>query len=643
MDRRRRLVLSSLALLVLCVAGPAGAGVLDALERLGGADAAGQREFLPPDEAFRLTESLDADGALRLDFAIEPGYYLYRDRFRFTPRGDDVALGAAELPPSEPKDDPEFGRVEVYKHDITVRLPILEAAADAALIEAEVRYQGCAEDGICYPPITKTVAVAPPAFTPARGAPGRTAGNTPGNTPGITSGSAAEPAMPSLDAAAPAPGGVAVLSASDRIARDLGERSLWATLLTFLGLGLLLALTPCVFPMVPILSGIIVGQRQPVSTPRALALSAVYVLAMAATYALAGVAAGLAGQNLQAAFQQPAVIVAFAAVFVALALSMFGFYELQLPSALQARLDGLSRRQKSGSLVGVAVMGVLSAVIVGPCVAPPLAGALAYIGTTGSATTGGLALFALGLGMGAPLLAVGASAGALLPRAGAWMKRVKQVFGVVFLGVAIWFLERVLPGPLVLVLWAALALGSAVALGALARTERAAPARTHLAQALGLLLLLYGGVLVVGAAAGAVDPLAPLAPLAGGTRPAAAMPAFRAVKSAEELTAAVDAAAAEGRAVMLDVYADWCIECKHLERETFAAPTVSRRLAGLTLLRADVTANDARDQALLARHELFGPPAVLFFRDGAELRDKRLVGFVDADTFHDHLDGLAPP
>jgi len=630
MDRRRRLVLSSLALLVLAVAGPAAAGVLDALERLGTGDTAGQREFLPPDEAFRLTESLGADGALRLDFAIEPGYYLYRDRFRFTPLGDDVAFGAAELPPSESKDDPEFGRVEVYKHDITVRLPIAEAAADAALIEAEVRYQGCAEDGICYPPITRTVAVAPPAFTPARAAGGATS-------------RAAAPLAVAAEAGAGAAGASPPLSASDRIARELSERSLWATLLTFLGLGLLLALTPCVFPMVPILSGIIVGQRQPVSTARALALSAVYVVAMAATYALAGVAAGLAGQNLQAAFQQPAVIVAFALVFVALALSMFGFYELQLPAALQARLDGLSRRQRSGSLVGVAVMGVLSAIIVGPCVAPPLAGALAYIGTTGSATTGGLALFALGLGMGLPLLAVGASAGALLPRAGAWMKRVKQVFGVVFLGVAVWFLERVLPAPLVLVLWAALALGSAVALGALARTERAAPARTHLAQALGLMLLIYGGVLVVGAAAGAVDPLAPLAPLAGGARPQAAMPAFRAVKSAEELAAAVDAAAAAGRAVMLDVYADWCIECKHLERETFAAPTVSRRLAGLTLLRADVTANDARDQALLARHELFGPPAVLFFRDGAELRGKRLVGFVDADTFHDHLDGLAPP
>ncbi|MEQ8494086.1 MAG: protein-disulfide reductase DsbD, partial [Gammaproteobacteria bacterium] len=599
MGPRRRLRLSqALAWLALTLALPAPAGVLDALGRLGAGDGAGQREFLPPDEAFRLTESVGADGALELDFDIAPGYYLYRDRFRFTPVTAGVAFGAAELPPSEPKDDPEFGRVEVYKHDMTARLPLAEAPPAAGLIEAEVRYQGCAEDGICYPPITKTVAFVPPTRDAGAGSAPPAGAVPPAVPPGIT------PAPPPSATSAPP----AALSASDRIARELGERSLAATLLTFLGLGLLLALTPCVFPMVPILSGIIVGQRQPVSTPRALALSSVYVLAMAATYALAGVAAGLAGQNLQAAFQHPAVIVAFALVFVALALSMFGFYELQLPSALQARLDRVSRRQQSGSLTGVAVMGVLSAIIVGPCVAPPLAGALAYIGTTGSATTGGLALFALGLGMGLPLIAVGASAGALLPRAGAWMKRVKQVFGVIFLGVAIWFLERVLPGPVVLVLWAALALGSAVALGALARTERSAHAATHLAQALGLLLLVYGGVLVVGAAAGAVDPLAPLAPLAGTARDAAAPPPFRPVKSAAELAAAVDAAAADGRAVMLDVYADWCIECKHLERETFAAPSVSRRLAGLTLLRVDVTANDAVDQALLAQHGLFGPP-----------------------------------
>jgi thiol:disulfide interchange protein DsbD len=484
-------------------------------------------------------------------------------------------------------------------------------APPGAAVEVAVRYQGCAEDGICYPPITRTVAWQAPAGGTAT-------------------------ALPPSPAPAAAVAGSAALSATDRIARELGERSLTVTLATFLGLGLLLALTPCVFPMVPILSGIIVGQRQPLSTPRALALSAVYVLAMAATYAVAGVVAGVAGQNLQAAFQHPAVIVGFAALFVALALSMFGFYELQLPAALQSRLDGVSRSQKSGSLAGVAVMGVLSAIIVGPCVAPPLAGALAYIGTTGSAVTGGAALFALGLGMGA-------SAGALLPRAGAWMNRVKQAFGVVFLGVAVWFLERVLAAQLTLLLWAALLLGSAMALGALTRTDPRAGAATRLAQALGLACLLWGGALVVGAAGGADDPLRPLAPFAGGGPAglaAAPQAAFRPVKQVADIEQALRAAAGP---VMLDVYADWCVECKHLERETFAAPAVAARLAGYTLLRADVTANDAVDRELLARFGLYGPPGVLFFRDGAEQRAQRLVGFVDATGFTRLLDDLERP
>ena len=586
----------------------AAAGLLDDLERLGRPERlSGQREFLPPDEAFRLIERSGEDGSLVLEFDIEPGYYLYRDRFGITPLTPGVALGAPRLPPSEAKDDPEFGVVEVYKEDLVVTVPLAEAPPGATLIETEVRYQGCAEDGICYPPIKKTVGFSPRATA-----------------------SLSDP-----------DGSHAALAPSDRIARELGERSLSMTLLSFLGLGLLLALTPCVLPMVPILSGIIVGQRQPVSTGRALTLSTTYVVAMAATYALAGIAAGLLGANLQAAFQKPAVIVAFAGVFVVLALSMFGFYEIQLPAALQSRLDRLSRRQASGTYVGVAAMGVLSAIIVGPCVAPPLAGALTYIGQTGSAFVGGSALFALGLGMGLPLIAVGASAGALLPRAGAWMKRVQQLFGVVFLGVAVWFLERILPGPVTLVLWAGLLLGSAVSLGALARTERTASTPTRLGQALGLLCLVYGAVLVVGAAAGARDPFAPLAPFAGGGSEAAPELPFLPVKSAADVERRIEAAV--GRPVVLDFYADWCVECKHLERETFTTPAVSRRLAGMTLLRADVTANDEIDRALLANYGLYGPPAVLFFRDGVEVRAQRLVGFVGPRDFEAILDSLVRP
>ncbi|MGR8918641.1 MAG: protein-disulfide reductase DsbD, partial [Gammaproteobacteria bacterium] len=429
-----------IAVALLLAAAAAGAGVFDELEQLGKPARLGsQREFLPPDEAFRLSEAVGADGRLELSWDIAPGYYLYRDKLRVTAHTTGVALGAPALPPGEWEEDPEFGRVEIYYDGVTMYVPV-ESEPPAGLLEAEVRYQGCAKDGICYPPIKKTV--------------------------GFDLAAAAADTPAAVPAAATAPRAIGE-SDTDRITRLLGERSLALTMVTFLGLGLLLSFTPCVLPMVPILSGIIVGQRQPVSTARALLLSTVYVLAMAATYTAAGVVAGVAGHNLQAAFQHPAVIASFAAVFVALALSMFGFYELALPAALQARLDRLSRSQRSGTLSGVAAMGVLSAVIVGPCVAPPLAGALAYIGQTGSPVVGAAALFALGLGMGLPLIAIGASAGTLLPRAGAWMERVKQFFGVVFLGVAVWFLERILPAPLTLALWAALAIGCAVFLGAL--------------------------------------------------------------------------------------------------------------------------------------------------------------------------------
>lgn len=598
-----------LALLLGAVAGPSAAGVLDRLEGIASpVKLGGQREFLSPEQAFRLSEKVNARGELELHWTIEPGYYLYRDKLAVVPLTPGAQLGALDLPAGETKDDPDFGRVEVYKYDLAVTAPVAQWPAGDRPLEAQVRYQGCAEDGICYPPIKKRVsfsfidsaAAAPLAVTPAN-----------------------------------------ALSASDRIALDLSERSLALTLLTFLGFGLLLSLTPCVFPMIPILSGIIVGQKQPVTTRRALALSSIYVVAMALTYTVAGVVAGLAGQNLQAAFQQPAVIVAFAGVFVALALSMFGFYELQLPAALQTRLDAMSRNQRSGSVAGVATMGVLSAIIVGPCVAPPLAGALAYIGQTGSPVIGGLALFALGIGMGLPLIVIGASAGALLPRAGVWMDRVKSAFGVIFLGVAVWFLERVIPAPATLMLWATLLIGTAIFLGALRRDADDAPSHQRVGQAAGLVMLVYGVILIVGASAGANDPFAPLSPLAEGGRPAPTVARFTAIKTTRDLDRYIAEGRSSGRAVMLDFYADWCIECKHLERQTFAEPSVAPRLDEMILLRADVTANDAEDQALLKRYELFGPPAVLFFRAGVERRAERLVGFVDAESFGTLLDRVA--
>ena len=609
MDKRALGLLAVLFALLGAVSG-AGAGVLDRLAGLSG-DAP---EFLDPAVAFRLDHAV-VDGAVQLAFEIEPGYYLYRDKISLTPANTAVTLGELQRPAGEMKDDPEFGQVAIYRHEASLRAPLGTAAAATEPLVLTVGYQGCAEDGICYPPIKRDITLGVAEL--AAGA----AAASPGSSPGATASGRR-------------------LSADD-IAASLSDRSLLAVCGTFFVFGLLLAFTPCVFPMVPILSGIIVGQAQPVSTGRGLVLSAVYVLAVAVTYSLVGLAAGLFGHNLQATFQQPSVIIAFSLVFVALSLSMFGFYELQLPASLQTRLDALSRTQRGGNLIGVALMGLLSAIIVGPCVAPPLAGALIYLSHEGSAVTGGGALFALGLGMGAPLLLVGASAGQLLPRAGAWMDAVKKVFGVLLLAVAIWFLERILPGPVILGLWAVLAICSAVYLGAFDALVPADPGWRRLSKGLGLAMLTYGIVLLVGAGAGANDPLSPLGPLANREAAAAEELPFAAIKGLPGLEAGIARARAAGRPVMLDFYADWCIECKHLERQTFRHASVQAALRDVVLLRADVTANDDADRELLARFQLFGPPAVLFFdRDGAELRGNRLLGFVGPADFAAHLAAL---
>lgn len=608
---KRALGLLALLFALLGAAGGAGAGVLDRLSGLSGA----APEFLDPAIAFRLNHAV-VDGNVQLSFEIEPGYYLYRDKMSLTPADGATSLGELQRPAGEMKDDPEFGPVAIYRDSVDLRAPLGGAAGGAEPLVLTVGYQGCAEDGICYPPIKRTITLAADDLV-------------------------AGPAGAAM-AVAPATGVTATtgegrLSADD-IAASLSDRSLLAVCGTFFVFGLLLAFTPCVFPMVPILSGIIVGQAQPVSSGRGLVLSGVYVLAVAVTYSLVGLAAGLFGHNLQATFQQPAVIIAFSLVFVALSLSMFGFYELQLPAALQTRLDALSRSQRGGSLIGVALMGLLSAIIVGPCVAPPLAGALIYLSHEGSAVTGGSALFALGLGMGAPLLLVGASAGQLLPRAGAWMDAVKKVFGVLLLAVAIWFLERILPGPVTLGLWAVLAICSAVYLGAFDALVPNDAGWRRLSKGLGLALLTYGVVLLVGAGAGADNPFSPLGPLANREAAAAEELPFVAIKGLPGLEAGIASARAAGRPVMVDFYADWCIECKHLESKTFRHASVQAALRDVVLLRADVTANDAADRELLQRFQLFGPPAVLFFdRDGAEMRDNRLLGFIGPADFTAHL------
>jgi len=609
MDPRQYFLITCFVL-ALSVAGGVNAGLFDALDKIGGGGGlGGVREFLDPEDAFRFTHTVAADGTVQLNWDIEPGYYLYRDKVLAKSTVTGVEVGVLERPSGVMKEDPDFGRVAIYKHSAQVRVPITVGAAAPSTATLQVSYQGCAEDGICYPPIKKNIDVLVDAL--------------------IAPAAATESIGPMI--------GSTVLSA-DEIAAHLATRSVLAIAGTFYVFGLLLAFTPCVFPMVPILSGIIVGQGQPLSVKRGLSLSAVYVLAVAVTYSLVGLAAGMFGHNLQAMFQQPAVLIGFCLVFVALACSMFGFYELQLPTSVQTRLDRYSRTQHGGNLIGVALMGVLSAIIVGPCVAPPLAGALIYLGHQGSPIVGASALFAMGLGMGTPLLLVGASAGKFLPRAGIWMDVVKRVFGVMLLGVAIWFLERILPGPVILLLWALLIMVSAIYMGALDQIREAGSEWRRLSKGVGLALLCYGAVLIVGAGAGARDPFRPLKPLSSGSMGEAHEMAFAPIKGIDGLEAGLVRAREEGRVVMLDFYADWCVECKYLERDTFRHADVQAALSEVVLLRADVTANDELDQALLKRFELFGPPAVLFFDPaGIEYRSRRVIGFVAPADFTRHV------
>lgn len=576
------------------------------------ADPLGEPEFLKVDQAFVFSARLADDGSLIAQWQMPDGYYLYRHRFGFkVPKNSAFTLGEPEIPPGKTKIDDYFGEVQTYYHSVAIRVPVTRTGPKAGVFEAEVTYQGCADRGLCYPPQTRQVTL------PSGVIPARTAVSAPSSN-----------------------GILAPATEEQHLAAVLARGNLLLALGLFFVGGILLAFTPCVLPMVPILSSIIVGQGQSVTRMRAFTLSLAYVIGMAVTYALLGVLVGLFGasMNLQAALQSPVVLSVFALVFVLLAGSMFGFYELELPQAWQNRVNAASQNLSGGQYLGVTLMGALSSLVVSPCVSAPLAGALIYLSSTGNALLGGSALLALGFGMGVPLLVIGASGGHLLPRAGAWMDKVKAVFGVLLLGVAVWLLERVVSAQVSLLLWALLAIGVGVYLGALDFSPRSGWGQ--LWKASGAVSFVYGVLLLIGAASGANDPLKPLGALAAPTvaQTPTAQLEWRPVRGIDGFDRELSEASAAGQRVLLDFYADWCISCKVMERTVFSDPEVRAQLGQFRLLRADVTAYDEQDRALLEHFGLAGPPSMLFFdSNGVEITRLRKQGESDRVGFQQLL------
>lgn len=594
------------------------------------AAARAEAEFLEPEKAFVFSAQMTSPDTLELRYRVAPGYYMYRERFAIAiSPADATTLGDAIYPKGEVKYDPTFEKdMEVFHKDVAIRVPVGTGTQPFALT---LTGQGCADAGLCYPPMDSVVKLTPVAGGYA----------VAGAGPGIGLGAAS-----STTSSSAASGGLsALVNAGDtRLADALGGLGWVKTAGVFLLLGLLLAFTPCVLPMIPILSSIVLGgaaQDRP-TRGRGLGLAATYVLGMSVVYTALGVAAGLSGAGLAAWLQTPWILTLFAILLAVLALAMFDVFTFQMPSGIQARLAERSSRVPGGRYTGALVMGALSALIVGPCVAAPLAGALLYISQTGDVILGGSALFAMAWGMGVPLLIVGASSSALLPKAGPWMDGVKRLFGMLLLATAWWMLIPVVPTWVQMTGWAFLAIVSAVMLRAFDALPQGAGAARMFGKGLGLLLALAAAAWLVGAASGGRDVLQPLSHLAArGDAPAGASAAdgevhFARVRNNAELDAVL---AQSTRPVMLDFYADWCVSCREMERFTFTDAGVAQRMAGMVLVQADVTANNADDRALLKRFRLFGPPGIMFFEPGGkEIADARVVGFQDAKRFTESLD-----
>ena len=574
---------------------------------------------LKPEQAFSFQAKAIKTDLVEVRFQIAPGHYLYRDKFKFAIEPTRIKLGTPQFPAGQVKEDPTFGRTEIFRGETAIMIPITPPLSVGEPITLAITYQGCADAGLCYTPKTQKVRLSLPPLPPTSAA-GRVIN--------------------------PSQQGEETVTETSDIARLFGSGNFFGIILSFFGFGLLLSLTPCVFPMIPIISGIIVAQGKDLTKKRAFSLALAYVLGMALTYSAAGVAAGLSGRLISVALQNPQVLIAFALVFVLLAFSMFGFYELQVPSFVQSKLTGVCNRCTAGTYLGVFIMGLCSAIIIGPCITAPLAGALLYIGQTHSVWLGGSALFSLSLGMGVPLLIIGTSAGAFLPKAGTWMNAVKAFFGVLMIAVALWLISPIISETLQMFLWGALLVICSIYLSALDSLPLSSNGLAKFQKGVGIVTLILGTALLIGALMGGRDLLHPLSGIGRQAtqtvdqkKPVTQVPGltFKRITNLNELEAGLKNA--QGQVVMLFVSADWCVSCKEMEEFTFKDPQVQERLKRLKILDADVTKSDEETVAILKKFGLFGPPAVLFFdQKEKEISEARVIGFQKAEEFLKTLD-----
>lgn len=561
-----------------------------------------QNKVLTPEEAFQISSNKTGD-AISLSIKLGKDIYIYDDQFKISIIEPKVVSLDNDIKRPKAIEYEEF-LVHKKSVDILIPLSIIKNYVSSGEFKLNIAYQGCSSTGICYQP---------------------------SNYEKVYNLGSISQNIDTVD-----------LSEQDAIASSFENDNIWIVLLSFFGFGLLLSMTPCIFPMIPILSSIIVSQSKSISTKRAFAMSVVYVLAMALAYTLAGVMAGLFGANIQAALQDPWIIGIFSAVFVALAFSMFGFYEIQMPSFIQSKLSKKSDEMQGQGIVSVAIMGFLSALIMGPCVAAPLAGALVYIGQSGDAFLGGAALFVMSLGMGVPLILIGTGAGKYMPRPGGWMDAVKAFFGVIMLGLAIWTLSRVVSANIIIFLWMALIISSSIYMGALESLEKGASGWYKLIKSFAVILFIYGIMLFVGAMSNATNPLNPLEKFSMSAHNAVVMEdkhtiVFQKVATLSALKSIINES---NKPVMVDFYADWCVSCVELENYTFSDQSVKDKLSDFTVLQVDVTKNSTDDKELLKEFGLFGPPAIVFFQDAKELQNKRLIGFKNAKDFLEHLNSI---